>query len=308
MGCLLPSQGVAADLVFTGNLRFATKTFIHVRLADGRVIDAGLPKTGPLAAEAILGQYKIADQVQITCKTVSADLDPTVDYRHSLELKQIRFLRAPTPDEVAGVHASLSWTPGENLLKPGSVAPAPKRPAPAVPKEFEQIRPVNLEYLSNLPNFIADEVAVRTHKPKGSDKFKEKDTEVAFTGRFTTREHIRFNGKPYNKPTHWLPGGPTWAVGFGELYDLCSTRTARTRSRSRAARMLEACSFVPSHSAHPWTDALAPGLRTTSCSMRERPAASWWTMQATSSKWNTIKSACPPIWERAALMFSSGAM
>ena len=117
IGCLLPSQGVAADLVFTGNLRFATKTFIHVRLADGRVIDAGLPKTGPLAAEAILGQYKIADQVQITCKTVSADLDPTVDYRHSLELKQIRFLRAPTPDEVAGVNASLSWKGGENLLK-----------------------------------------------------------------------------------------------------------------------------------------------------------------------------------------------
>ena len=219
MGCLLPSQGVAADLVFTGNLRFATKTFIHVRLADGRVIDAGLPKTGPLAAEAILGQYKIADQVQITCKTVSADLDPTVDYRHWLELKQIRFLRPPTPDEVAGVNASLSWKAGENLLKPSSVAPAPKPPAPAVPKEFEQIRPVNLEYLSHLPNFIADEVAVRTHKPKGSDKWKEKDTiesEVAFTGRFTTREHIRFNGKPYNKPTHWLPGGPTWGVGFGD--------------------------------------------------------------------------------------------
>src|SRR6188474_37549 len=115
MGCLLPSQGVAADLV------------------------------------------------QITCKTVSGDLDPTVDYAHSLELKQIRFLRAPTPDEVAGVNASLSWKAGENFLKPSSVAPAPKPPAPAVPKEFEQIRPVNLEYLSHLPNFIADEVAVRTH-------------------------------------------------------------------------------------------------------------------------------------------------
>src|SRR5215471_15859258 len=136
---LLPSQAVAADLAFTGNLRSATKTFILVRLADGRVIDAGLPKTGPLAAEAILGHYKIADQVQITCKTVSADLDPSVDYRHSLELKQIRFLRAPTADEVAGVNASLSWKAGENLLKPPSVAPPPKAPAPAVPKEFEEI-------------------------------------------------------------------------------------------------------------------------------------------------------------------------
>jgi hypothetical protein len=57
------------------------------------------------------------------------------------------------------------------------------------------------------------------HKPKGSDKWKDKDTiesEVSFKGRFATREHIRFNGKPYNKLTHWLPGGPTWIVGFGD--------------------------------------------------------------------------------------------
>lgn len=127
---LLPSQGVAADLGFTGNLRFVTKTFIHVRLADGRVIDARLPKTGPLTAEAVVGQYKIADQVQIACKRISGELDPDLDYSHVLELTQIRFLREPTADEVAALNASLTGHIGENLLKPPSVAPAPKSPAP----------------------------------------------------------------------------------------------------------------------------------------------------------------------------------
>src|SRR5262249_17219782 len=85
-------------------------------------------------------------------------------------------------------------------------------------KEFEQIRDVNLDYISKLPSFIADELAVRMHKPKGSDKWKDKDTiesEISFKGGDAFRQKIRFNGKPWNKPTHWLPGGPTWGVGFG---------------------------------------------------------------------------------------------
>jgi hypothetical protein len=212
------SECRAADLTFTGNLRFVTKTFIHLRLSDGRVIDAKLPKTGPLAADAIAAQYKLADQVQITVKTISGEPDPTVDMSHVLELKQIHIVRAPTPDEVLQVNVSLSRHNGGNLLKPPSVAPSQKPPAPAVAKEFEQVRDVNLDYVSKLPSFIADELAVRMHKPKGSDKWRDKDTfesEISFKGGDATRENIRFNGKPWNKPTHWLPGGPTWGVGFG---------------------------------------------------------------------------------------------
>lgn len=215
---LLPTECPAADLMFTGNLRFVTRTFIHLRLADGRVIDAKLPKAGPLAADAIARQYKLADQVQIACKKVSGDLDPSIDYFHSLELTQIHFLRAPTADEVTRINASFSWNTGENLLKAPSVTPTPKPPAPAAPAEFEQIRSINLEYISKLPSFIADEVAVRTHKPKGSDKWTDKDTiesEISFKGGDATRENIRINGKAWNKPTHWLPNGPTWSVGFG---------------------------------------------------------------------------------------------
>jgi hypothetical protein len=217
---LLASECPAADLTYTGNLRLVTRTFIHLRLADGRLIDAKLPKTGTLAADAIAAQYKVADQVQITLKPISGELDLTVDLYHFLELKQIRLVRAPTPDEVLQVNTSLWGDRGENLLKPSSVAPSPKPPAPAIAKEFEQIRDVNLDYISRLPSFIADEVAVRTHKLKGSDKWKDKDTiesEIAFKGGNATRQNIRFNGKLWNKPTQWLPGGPTWSVGFGTV-------------------------------------------------------------------------------------------
>src|SRR5262249_49974655 len=146
-----------------------------------------------------------------------AEPDPTVDMSHILELKQIGLVRPPTPDEVLQVNTSLNRQI-ENLLKPSSVASSPKPPAPAVAKEFEQIRDVNLDYISKLPSFIADELAVRMHKPKGSDKWKDKDTiesEISFKGGDAFRQKIRFNGKPWNKPTHWLPGGPTWGVGFG---------------------------------------------------------------------------------------------
>jgi hypothetical protein len=119
---------------------------------------------------------------------------------------------------VTQVNTSLNWKFGENLLKPSSVAAAPKSPASAAPREFEQIRTINLEYVSKLPSFIADELAVRMRKPKGSDKWTNRDTiesEISFKGGDASREKIRLNGKPYNRPTHWLPGGPTWGVGFG---------------------------------------------------------------------------------------------
>jgi len=45
---------------------------------------------------------------------------------------------------------------------------ASEPPAPVAPREFEQIRTMNLEYVSKLPSFIADELAVRMRKPRGS--------------------------------------------------------------------------------------------------------------------------------------------
>ena len=116
------------------------------------------------------------------------------------------------------MNTSNTWQDGDNLLKPASTASAPKPSAPAVAKEFEQIREVNLAYISRLPSFIADEVAVQMRKPKGSDKWKDKDifeSEISFKGQNATRQNIRINGKRWSSPSRWLPG-PNWGIGFGD--------------------------------------------------------------------------------------------
>ncbi|MEP7354601.1 MAG: hypothetical protein ABI824_15345 [Acidobacteriota bacterium] len=63
---LLPLSASGADLVFTASIRFLRPEFLTVRLADGRVISARLPKSPALSAAAISTHYKIADQVEIT--------------------------------------------------------------------------------------------------------------------------------------------------------------------------------------------------------------------------------------------------
>ncbi len=160
-----------------------------IRLADGTGINAKLPSTGVLAAETITAQYKLADEVQITCKQMDAS--------HCLELKSIKVLRPPTPKERA--------------LVLGSPMPVPE------PPELQHARQVNLDRLANMPNFIVDETAKRFKSPSKANppEWKLVDTiqsEITFKGKEPTREHIRINGKPWNKPT--FPD-LTWSPEFG---------------------------------------------------------------------------------------------
>ena len=215
---VVPSVTVAADLGFTGNLRFVTKTSLTVRLDDGRVVDCRVPKTGPLAVSAIVGQFKLADEVEITCKRIAGKLDISEDRYHLLELTQIRLLRPPRPEEVARVEASLSWQKGENLLKPPAIAAAKQETANRPePEGFERLREVNLARVEAMPNFVADEIALRSRQAKGSAKWGRAETiesEMVFRGSSATRQHVRINGKPWNAPTSWLPG-PNWGAWFG---------------------------------------------------------------------------------------------
>ena len=80
----LPINAPAGDLNFTGNLRFVSTTTITIRLANGIVIDARLPKTGELAPEKLATQYKFADRVQIACKSIHSVWDESVKRYHSL--------------------------------------------------------------------------------------------------------------------------------------------------------------------------------------------------------------------------------
>jgi hypothetical protein len=180
---LLPMAALATDLEFAGSLERITPESILIRLADGTRVNAKLPpkapKTSALAAETISARYKLADEVQITCKPMSDQC---------LELKSIRFLRPPSPKERA--------------LVLGSPTPAsPEQPA------LEHARQVNLDHAANMPNFVADETVKRYTSFKANpDAWRLVDTiesEIIFKGGEPTRQHIRMNGKPWNKP---IPG------------------------------------------------------------------------------------------------------
>jgi hypothetical protein len=133
--------------------------------------------------------------VQITCRPK--------DQEHYGELKSIRFLRPPTARE--------------RFLVLGLPAPA----GPPDP-ELERIRQVNLDHSKHMPSFIANETAKRYTGPRPAKNkagdppmWKLVDTvesEIVLKGSYPTREHMRINGKPWNKP---LFPGVSWSPFFG---------------------------------------------------------------------------------------------
>lgn len=188
--CFLPLAVLAADLEFAGSLERITQEKILIRLAKGDRIAADLPKTGDLSSEKISAQFHLADEVQITCKPK--------DPEHCADLRSIRFLRPPTARE--------------RFLVLGS-------PAPSTPPdpELERIRQLNLEHAKNMPSFVASEMAKRYASSRSADPpvWGLKDiveSDIAFKDGEPTREHIRINGKPWNKPQ--FPG-MTWSAFFG---------------------------------------------------------------------------------------------
>ena len=215
---LAATAAFADDLVATGNLRFVTASFMTLRLADGRVIDARLPKKGPLAAASLVAQYRLGDRLQIVCTPIRPHFDEAANRSHQLELAHVEYVRGPTPDELLGVRASLSWQQGQNLLKPSALlVPEPTPAAPALPAGFDAIRKVNLARIEAFPSFLADETATRWRKPKGATEWQRVDTiesEISFQGARAIRGKVRINGKSWQSSSPWLPG-PNWGLGFG---------------------------------------------------------------------------------------------
>jgi hypothetical protein len=88
----------------------------------------------------------------------------------------------------------------------------------ATPQEkLERARKVNLDYVANMPNFVADETAKRYTSEFGSPKWRYSDTidtEIAFMGERVVRRRLRRNGKPWNRLFTDLPGFK-WYGGFG---------------------------------------------------------------------------------------------
>jgi len=227
---LQPGRGFAADLVFSGSLERVRHESISVKLADRRLIDARLPNTSRLAAQNIAAHYNLGDQVQITCKPIPPVWDKDASRFQYLEVAKLRFLRPPSPEELSGVLASRPWRGGENLLRrPASADSAPNLPR-ADPRgiaaggpdsvayaRLEHAREVNLAYASHMPNFVADETAKRYTSRGGSTQWLYRDTiesEISFKGLRAVRQHVRLDGKPWDKPFQALPGFK-WYGGFG---------------------------------------------------------------------------------------------
>jgi hypothetical protein len=199
---LMPCGTFAADLVFSGNLQRVTPASMAVRLDDGGLIDARLPKSGSFASGAIIARYQLADRVQITCTS-------------AFELKKVEYLRPASAEESAQVVTSLSWRREENLLKhPDPPARAVHDPA-AAKSEFERARQAGLERALNLPSFEADEVArrwtARQNKPAAWQLVQTIESEITFKDGEPRRENIRINGKPWKKPSDPI----NWSADFG---------------------------------------------------------------------------------------------
>jgi hypothetical protein len=219
-----PFRASAADIVFSGGLERVGHETISVRLADRRVIEARLPATSRLAPEKFAAQYKIGDQVEITCKQIQRVWEDETSRYQFLELTKFRFVREPSSAELSEILAIQPWRGAPNLLKqPAANVPALKKPGPATSSEaaldakLAHAREVNLEYVSNLPNFVADETAKRYTANGRSQEWHYVDTietEITFKGNGAIRDQIRKDGKPWEKPFQALPGFK-WYGGFG---------------------------------------------------------------------------------------------
>jgi hypothetical protein len=208
---LLTTVARAADSEFTGRLERLRSDSLTLRTSDGRVVDAVLPQTPELSVQTIAAQYALADQVELSCKSIKSFYDTRAYLHQHLELKSIRRVRAATPEELTDAMNVLSWQIGENYLR------HPAAPDPGEDHDLERVRRVNLEYESKLPNFVADETALRYTSDAVGKPWRLDDTivsEISYKGGRFTREHIRVNGKSWNRPFIDV-GGMIWGVTFG---------------------------------------------------------------------------------------------
>ena len=213
-----PCRSFAADLVFSGSLERVRHESVSVKFTDRRVIEARLPNTPRLAAQALVARYNIGDHVEITCKPIQPVWEEEASRFQNLEVAKLRFLRPPSPEELSGTLASRPWRGGVNLLRrPAATGTAGNTPPGDADATLAHAREVNLSYASTLPNFVADETAKRYTSRIGPTQWLYRDTiesEITIRGIRSSRQHIRQDGRPWNQPFQALPGFK-WYGGFG---------------------------------------------------------------------------------------------
>ncbi|HEY3744490.1 MAG TPA: hypothetical protein VGL53_31825 [Bryobacteraceae bacterium] len=220
--CLLwqPGRGFDGGASFTGYLERVGDHSISVKLADRRVIDAMLPETFAFAPSALAARFAMGDEVKVTCKPIPSTWEAATSRLQSLEVTAIRRIRKLSPEEVSKLLEARSREGRNYLERPeGLTSTTPQTnndPDAPGSKELEQARRVNLERLSKIPNYVADETAQRFRSTDSSRDWTPYDTiesEVAFRGRQVVRQQIRRNGKLWDRPFDALPGFK-WYEGF----------------------------------------------------------------------------------------------
>ena len=222
-----PDPAFSENPEFAGRLERVRNGSISVRLDDGRLIDAVLPNSGNLASAAIAGQFKVADRVLIGCKQINAVYDADDGLHQHLELKSLRLLRPATASETADAESLLAWQRAGNLLKLREGAATANDASEQA--KLQDVRQVNLNYFSTLPDLLADEAARQYSSSVTAKRWRfldTVDTEItlgtfrpgAGSGMFR-RRRIRWNGLDWGRPFEELEG-QLW-YGFGiELYPL----------------------------------------------------------------------------------------
>ena len=240
---LQTGRAFETGISFSGTLERLGNQSISIRLPDRRLIDAMLPNTPDLGASSIAAQYTLGDQVEIACKPIHRVWEKSTARYQYLEVTTIRLVRRPSPEELASAAVS----------KPAILPPASGPGA----TELEHARRINLDYLANMPNFVADETAKRFRSTTQSPHWRPFDTvesEITFRGNHAVRQQIRRNGKPWEQPFEALPGFK-WYEGFGTeinpLFDPRCPTTIEYQGRSN----LGGGNYSNTDSIRQWMDA-----------------------------------------------------
>ena len=239
---LHPGHAFQTSMSFSGNLERVGDKSISLQLPDRIVVDAMLPDAPPLHASALAARYRMGDQVELSCKPIHPLWEAATSRYQYLEVTAIHLQRHLSPDEVPKL---LEARPreGKNLLaRPDVTFLAPHKTtdldAPGG-RELEHARRINLDYVANMPNFVADETAKRERSGTKSGPWRHYDTvesEITFQGNRAVRQQIRRDGKPWDQPFDALPGFK-WYEGFeteiSPLFDPGCPTTLEYQGRSK---------------------------------------------------------------------------
>ena len=231
---LMVSAVGAPNLTLSGSLERLTAVSISIRLDDGRIIEAKDNATrGDLLPRTLTERYMVGDQVEITCAAIRGVYDPLIGRRLYLEVTRLKSLREASPEERLSAQASKAWRQSPNLLRappPAESVPGNRIPEPAMahqepaagpaaewPARLEQIRSHIVQFVSQMPNFVADEVATRYVSTADAPIWSRVDTiesQITFKGKAVSREQIVWNGKLWKSSYRELPGFK-WTDGLG---------------------------------------------------------------------------------------------